>query len=1620
MQTILTFLSTLIRKTLYVSGAFTLSFMTLLSSNVYADDTEVFLGSANPTTETRPNILFILDTSGSMGSTSGTGVSGLTRLDAMKDALTQIFSSTNNVNIGLATFNSRGGPIRFPISNIDAEVDTLATGGFHIVKPVSRSSDDAEENIDTLNSPGQVDSDEPQLKFSIGGVPGNTVTKTFTISAGTDDGVEEPASDDWTSTQVDARIVNGYEMGLLFRNIDIPPNAVITSAELVLTIDNDGFVGTMNGFDEYSNADFNITVEATDSAADFSGSSDVIGPRARTVPISWLSAPALDGGQQMTSPNLNTLIQATVSRTGWASGNNIAIFLEGRDGFRDFATYNRSPSDAAQLVITYDELPQNSRKLVGMRFTDIRIPQGAQIRRAEVDFFAAAPSVSSIEYDIYGEAVADSTTFTETNLNLSSRAKTSAEVEWELTSSSADAWAVNERYSTVDISSVVQEIVDNNGWCGGNAMSIFFDPKKDSSRVIQSFDGISGTVDDAPTLRIEFDTDTSNISSPNTGCTIAQVTSRVSSSNDDVEQRSNGFVSRTSGDLELVRDGGINQQVGMRFRNINLPRNSNILEAYIEFVADNSHSGTTNLTFRGHDADNSGSFSGNYAVSSRINSASTSAIVNWNNVPSWVTGRIYRTPDLKDIVQEIVDRGGWNAGNNMSFMVNGSGRREAESYNASPGLAPRLVVTAQMNLAGQPSTSAQTVRQFLTQEVNDLRLVAGTPITNVYREAMRYFRGENLYWGDQRGAQYFSDRYSRVSHELTYTGGSHNLPNGCPSTNLNDSDCRREVINGSPRYTTPITDTCQSNYIVLLSDGFQNTFYNNDGIHSMLRSEPASTGTCNTSADTASGGQNCGLDMAEFANTFDQNPNLPGNQTITTYTIGFTITTDYLRDLASRGGGQFFPANSASELVNAFQSIVADILSKPTTFTAPTLTVSAFNRLFNSNEIYISLFEPERTAKWSGNIKKYFLCTPAQDEAGTCNVGEILDDTNVEAVENGQIKDTARSAWGNIDDGAEVEVGGTGMQIPPHAQRRVYTYTGNTSPVNVNLAQSIHEVSTSNTNITADMLGVTAADKGDLIRWIRGQDVDNENSVNGTTDNRWNMGDPLHSSAITVNYGISGGTPVTKLFVGLNDGSVRMFNTNTGEEEWAFYPQSMLGIQRDLRANPGGDHIYGVDGSPTVRINDVDGDNIIEPSDGDFVHIYIGQRRGGQNYYAFDVTPAGSFGGASDTGRILPRLLWRLEGGAGDFAKLGQSWSKPQYASVVVGGVVTPALFFGGGYDPVNDVTYGPASLGNAIFVVNANDGSLIWSASNNSATLNVPDMEFSIPSDLRIIDTTGDGSVDRIYVGDLGGQVWRVDLGLTAAGSNGNTVVGKLAELSNNGPFGTFAPQDHRRFMYRPQVVIANDADTSSTPEFIALAINSGDRADPLDSTVHNRVYMLRDTQIEPMVDNNSNGIADAGDFPTITEATLYDATNDVTSTGSLNSLQNAFGWYIRLVEGASYIGEKGITEGRILILSGESEQPLYTFNTYIPADLNAGSACSVSLGANRTYFVNLFDATATDIIDDTSPTRAKFAEAFGIASEPSVTQQQGQDSVSVGNPLQGVENADPGDTLRPMYQTD
>ena len=297
---------------------------------------------------------------------------------------------------------------------------------------------------------------------------------------------------------------------------------------------------------------------------------------------------------------------------------------------------------------------------IGLRYTNIIIPQGATITKAYIQFTTDETNTGTTSLTIKGDDSNSASSFTTATNNVSGRAKTTNSTSWNPSSWSSVGQSGSAQ-RTPELKNIVQEIVNRSGWFTGNNLAFIITGT--GERTAESYDGVPSQ---APLLHIEFEESGNGGNTPITE-TLAK---KISTGNDDVEQRPDGSIYFDSSDLELINDShtGGDQVVGLRFRSINIPQGATIDNAYIQFTVDETKNTNGSKTIYGHDTNNSEAFaSGTNNVSGRTK---TSASTAWNP-PSWssvgASGADQRTPNLKNIVQEIVSRSGWSSGNNMSF-----------------------------------------------------------------------------------------------------------------------------------------------------------------------------------------------------------------------------------------------------------------------------------------------------------------------------------------------------------------------------------------------------------------------------------------------------------------------------------------------------------------------------------------------------------------------------------------------------------------------------------------------------------------------------------------------------------------------------------------------------------------------------------------------------------------------------------------------------------------------------------------------------------------------------------------------------------------------------------------
>lgn len=661
--------------------------------------------------------------------------------------------------------------------------------------------------------------------------------KTLSVRiSSADDDIEEwlPAKSGQTQSKTVGALDNGSSdlefgteasgndpqlVGLRFTNISIPKDAIILSAYIQFTVD-----ATNKNSDPCK---IYIKGEASDSAlifdpnATYNLSSRLKSGDSVTWTVSgssWSTVGAATADQR--TPDIKNLIQAIVGRSGWKSGNPLALYLYG-SGTREVESYDGDAPKAALLVINYiepktmsvrinsvdDDLEEwiaaksgqtqvktigaldngssdlelgtessgNDPQMIGLRFTNINIPKGSKITNAYIQFTVDAVSKNSDPCKVFikGEASDSAKSYNPSGtFDISSRTRTSDSVTWNVSGSSwSTVGAATADQRTPDISHLIDLIMNRSGWKQGNPIA--FDLYGTGTREVESYDGDAPK---APLLVVEY-------------IPVKTMSVRINSNDDDIEEwlpaksgqtqsKTVGALDNGSSDLEFGTEASGNdpQIVGMRFNNITLPQGAIIKNAYIQFTVDatSKNSDPCSVIIKAESNDTPSVF--NTAVPYNVSSrAKSSDSVIWNvSGTSWATigaaTADQRTPDLKTLIEGIVNRKGWNSGQSMAFFMYGSGTREVESHDGDAPKAPLLVIDYLGSDNGPVVKPRIPVTTYpVAKKSNWLYLDSGKAAQGNW-QAVRY--AKDTLWSFGRGPLGFG--------ELGFTGTD---INGGPSTN---------------------------------------------------------------------------------------------------------------------------------------------------------------------------------------------------------------------------------------------------------------------------------------------------------------------------------------------------------------------------------------------------------------------------------------------------------------------------------------------------------------------------------------------------------------------------------------------------------------------------------------------------------------------------------------------------------------------------------------------------------------------------------------------------------------------------------------------------------------------
>ena len=308
-------------------------------------------------------------------------------------------------------------------------------------------------------------------------------------------------------------------IGMIFRDVQIPVGATILNAYVQFHVDDDND-------DSITNTIFGALEANIDSS--FKEELFNISSHPKTVDtVAWTPPPWLnihEEGPDQRTPDISSIITEIISLDGWAAGNSLMIMVTNPTlvkEHREAESFDGEAASAPKLVVEFDEIPKPIEILiadgnddaeevikttssqfgrmdlgssdlelgrdgsypqaVGVRYI-LPVGHGATITDAYLQFSADEVSSGPLTLEIYAEAADNAAAFTEDSANVTSRAKTTAQVEW-----SPPDWetqhAVADSQKTVDISPVIQEVVSRYGFVKGNAIVIVLTPTDVSDTV---------------------------------------------------------------------------------------------------------------------------------------------------------------------------------------------------------------------------------------------------------------------------------------------------------------------------------------------------------------------------------------------------------------------------------------------------------------------------------------------------------------------------------------------------------------------------------------------------------------------------------------------------------------------------------------------------------------------------------------------------------------------------------------------------------------------------------------------------------------------------------------------------------------------------------------------------------------------------------------------------------------------------------------------------------------------------------------------------------------------------------------------------------------------------------
>jgi type IV pilus assembly protein PilY1 len=849
-----------------------------------------------------------------------------------------------------------------------------------------------------------------------------------------------------------------------------------------------------------------------------------------------------------------------------------------------------------------------------------------------------------------------------------------------------------------------------------------------------------------------------------------------------------------------------------------------------------------------------------------------------------------------------------------------------------------------------------------------------------------------------------------------------------------------------PNVPSPIDVECRSSYVIALSDGRasdQDHFekYGDDkwcdtiGDADNDGNDDSCSGTPGESDDRMD-------DVAYVMNRTDFSP-IAGTQNLIVHTIGFDLADPgILADTATNGGGTLAMANDYAQLYNSFITATQSIFDGLISFSAPTVPSK---RTEGDGSFYYSSFRPDFSkAFWQGFIYAYSI---EED-------GDIIDANGdlILSTGTGFIDPNTPNHW---EAGELLKANPSRDLLTTKGGVPRRFNTANILEADLNLT-SAEISSYPNYNALGVNITNTNQLMHALVNYIHGKDAFDDDGDADTNEMRDAvLGDIFHSSPVTVGHptqvhaeeegfgpaGTAGtflnlyGNRDRVLYAGANDGMLHAFHAGvagdnpatlpteddyydpgTGEELFGYIPGILLPTIKMIPRNKPRAYYY-VDGASSVADAWLGASHAYsDPKTADewATVLVTGMREGGEGYLALDVTDPSATAGAHGP---YPKLLWEFTHG-----KLGESWSEPILTRVKVRGSLGLGdrcghdsgdgdcreqwvAIFGGGYredaNPnkgayVSDPSSGTwSNKSKSIFMVSLDTGDVVGSATfdaSDASANGLGNMKYGFPSAPAVLDLDFDGFADVVYIGDLGGQMWKWDI----------SAVGEDSDIDgdyDNWPAAVFfraytsaawsgGPDRYHSFFFPPAASFARGK--------LILAFGSGEREDlqykgnAATTAENNRFYVIRD--------EHPTGLGAFGSVKY--EDDLTDVTDPTVSPDPAN-----LGFFFMGIDGEKFLTEHIIFAGYVITTS------------YSPD--SSGDICMGGNGGDaRLYVFDLF--TGEGFFADASSVTGKSREitvGHGLPTGPQLSLGGTADRLFVKTSTGAVTSlAPPGGNVPPI----